>query len=855
MPGLEWLILLPLLLALAASAYWALRLKRKEVALRKLAEEKARRQSQRQEAAQRRLREITDAVRGAIFQFRHEPTGAVSIPFMSRGIKELIGVAWSEVMRSPKLIFSAIARDDRAAFQAAMDAASKSDSELDCTVRLRNAADGSLRWSRIVASLGRDEDGRRIWNGFWIDISEAREAAEKSAAAERLLSEVTGNLPGIVFQTRLRPGEKIRMPYVSQNLRQNTGVAADAAMDDFDVMLAAVHPDDRGVVRQAFEKSAETLKPIRMHIRVLAPDGSGKYIVFRCEAQPKRLADGEVAFNGYSVDATAQTQLEAALKAASEKAEAANRAKSDFLANMSHEIRTPMNAVIGFNHLALATELSPLQRGYLSKAQDAANSLLGVINDILDISKIEAGQLTLEFAAFDLHQVFDRLTAMLATRAQEKGLEFLTHASADIPQILIGDSLRLGQILVNLVSNAIKFTQTGQVVVEAAPVRLEGKLQRLRFVVSDTGIGISAEQQRELFKPFTQADSSTTRKYGGTGLGLAISKQLIEMMGGRIELESSPGRGSRFVFTALFEVGEFAAPAAAYAVGGKRVLVVDDNPSAIEIAQRYLGSFGFSSSGASSGAMALLFARQALEQGQPFDLALVDWRMPEMDGMETARQLRTLARPPRVVLITAHGHDEAAARPMLDLLDGFLLKPINPSALLNTILQALRPQAQAEQLALAKMPAASAALHRSADTWALAGVRVLLVEDNEINQEVASAVLHGLGASVQIANDGRQAIDQVQKGGFDVVLMDLQMPVMDGEAAARVIRALPGITQPMIVAVTAAALEKDRQRCLDAGMDAFITKPFRPDDLRDLLVHLLPQKSRGSAAKSGRAGA
>jgi two-component system, sensor histidine kinase and response regulator len=517
---------------------------------------------------------------------------------------------------------------------------------------------------------------------------------------------------------------------------------------------------------------------------------------------------------------------------AKSQAEAATKIKDEFLANMSHEIRTPMNAIIGLSHLCLQTAMSGKQQDYLKKINGSAKSLLGILNDILDVSKIEAGKMEIERITFDLEEVMGNLATIVGNRAQEKSLEFLMQTAPEVPPLLVGDPLRLSQVLINLAGNAVKFSQRGEVMVRVELARETSDQVILRFSVKDTGIGMSQKEIDKLFRPFTQADTSITRKFGGTGLGLTISKRLVEMMGGRIWVESTPGVGSEFIFIARFQKAEKKLSYSHSALNdlrGLRVLAVDHNENGVQILKSYLESFTLDVTVASKSQEAIDLVRRANEERKPFGLVIIDSKIPEMDGMEVARKLREvtfLSFRPKVLLITSARQDEMLLQADDQVVDGILAKPFQQSKFLDAVTRI----SGRSVLSSGKFKIISEQLNPELLSQ-IRGARLLLVEDNEINRQVAQELLEGFGLDVTTAENGQEAIALLQEAEFDGVLMDMQMPVMDGVTATREIRRDPHFLKLPIIALTANVMVSEQKEFLDAGITDYIGKPIDPDRL------------------------
>ncbi len=673
-----------------------------------------------------------------------------------------------------------------------------------------------------VAAPMYDFDGKIIGAIECIrDISERKQMEQDQLEAKNRLQAIIDGVHSLVFIKDTRG----RHLLVNSYFEEAFGMKKRDVIGKTDRDIFA--PEIAEQIMQVDRKVMDSGEAV--HLEVPIPHQDGSVHIHLTEKFPLFNNKGEVyAMCGLATDITHQKDIEDELQKARKIAEDATKAKSEFLANMSHEIRTPMNAIIGMAHLALKTDLSPKQYDYLKKVDSSAKSLLGIINDILDFSKIEAGKLDMESVEFRLEDTLDNISTLVGIKTQEKGLELLFKTDPSVPTALVGDPLRLGQILTNLSNNAVKFTDTGEIVILTELVKEDKTQVTLKFSVQDTGVGMTAEQAARLFQPFMQADSSTTRKYGGTGLGLTISKRLAEMMGGEIWVESERGRGSTFSFTANFGLGKEKAKKQykpASELRGMRVLVVDDNATSRDILQEMLESFTFEVTVAASGPEGITELENA-EDDKPFELVVMDWKMPGMDGIEASKRIKAhegLNKIPAIVLVTAYGREEIMQQADEVGLEGFLLKPVNPSILFDTIIQAFGEE----------VPETSRiAQRREQETKGfedIRGANVLLVEDNEINQQVAKEILESAGLNVALAADGQEGVNAVKANNYDVVLMDVQMPVMDGYTATREIRKDKQFKDLPIIAMTAHAMTGDEDKSLQVGMNGHVTKPIDPD--------------------------
>ena len=809
-------------------------------------------------ASERRLHDIAARVPGVVFQFRLSAEGKMSMPYASETIRQVLEVTPDEVRDDASAVFKNV---DSAALPGHMASILESARTLEAWVHEFpiTLASGERRWIGGESLPVKEADGAVLWTGFLADITERKNAAQiiqrEKAFVETLLMNLV--IPTFV----LNPDGTVRI--WNRAIEELSGVAASLVVgtrghrqalfgDDqptlADVILTGKIPEfaDQNMQPQRLEYVKDGLYSENW----CAPQ-TGKTVYLAGAAGPIYHADGSLAAVVETLhDLTPQKNLQTELVQARDEALSATRAKSTFLANMSHEIRTPMNGVIGMAALLMESDLTVEHRDFVETIRSSGEHLLSIINGILDFSKVEAGKLELETIDFDLWDVLEDVASSLALHSGDKGLDFTCLADPALPALLRGDPGRLRQILINLGGNALKFTAAGEVVIQASLIEQNGAAVTVRFEVRDTGIGVPADCVDELFQAFNQADVSTTRKFGGTGLGLAICKQLAELMGGAIGVVSEPGGGSTFWFTSVLQCqtgSAFGARTRPGDVAGSRILIVDDNATNRRLLQVLLEGWGCRHDVAASGQEALALLKAACARGESYQLALLDTQMPEMDGEELARRIKAdvALAGTELVLLTSMGHYGEADRAGPTDFAARLCKPLRRSALYDCIATVLyRRQATARE-ADAAMPS------RRINPKTQHGCRLLLVEDNAVNQKVALAILGKLGYLVDVAENGAVAIERLATASYDLVLMDCQMPVMDGYEATRMIRdpvspvcnhAIP------IVAMTANAMAGDRQICLAAGMNDHLPKPIDPRALAQMLLKWLPPVASREAA-------
>ncbi|WP_462322011.1 hybrid sensor histidine kinase/response regulator, partial [Halochromatium sp.] len=671
------------------------------------------------------------------------------------------------------------------------------------------------------------------------DITERKRVLWALEQSEGRLRELAEFLPEMLIETDLSG----RLTFFNQKTVTATGYSAEQLANDF-ALFDLIAPNDQQAFTRAWHAALGGEEIGNQEFEVRGADGRSFPVMMR--STPLIERDALSGMRALLIDTTEIKQTREMLRGMAEKAQTASRAKSEFLANMSHEIRTPMNGITGVCDLLLETPLDAQQQDYVRIIESSSRSLLGIINDILDFSKIEAGKLDVERIPFDPRMVIEDVTDVFIDRLREKSIELVVDVTQAVPQQLLGDPLRLRQILTNLISNAVKVTNAGEIHL-TADLRWanEGRYELL-FQVRDTGIGIPAELQEGVFEAFRQADGSTTRQYGGTGLGLAICKRIIELMQGRIWVRSTGGQGTTFLFTAMFdgvpsEVRQ--PPQLPRSAQPVRVMIVEGNPYLLDVTERMLAGFGCEVEGLASGEAAL--ARCQDQGTAPIDVALIDIDLPGIDGAKVAAALKGTGTSPAVVMLSPGGREARPRGAENARVDRWLSKPLKQSQLFDTMMELL-----------GTVPAPSSAVQPVASLQGeLTGVNVLLAEDNAINQRVAVEILKRAGIAVETAENGAIAVERAAAGGYDLILMDVQMPELDGLAATEAIRKQIGDRDTPIIAMTAHAMQGDRERCLEAGMDDYVSKPIDREALvATIKRHLRPRRA-GAAGESSSAAA
>ncbi|MCG5539339.1 PAS domain-containing protein [Halorhodospira sp. 9622] len=811
------------------------------------------RAQQESEQAREQLANLAAQLPGFIYQYRLWPDGSSAFVYANEGIEKIYGITPQEAMECADRLFEVVWEADREGVYRSIEQSAETLTPWRYSYRIQHPLKGTA-WLEGHATPERLADGSTLWHGYVHDITDRVRAEQELNESKALLEEFFNqSIMGFFFMMLDEPidwhaaseaEKESLLDYVvaHQRMTKINQAMLDQYGADREDFIGRTYRDffpeeqlehGRAVLREIFDQG-------RAHAVTHEQKGDGTPIIILGDYTCLHDEYGRVTGHfGVQDDITERRQQQEALVRARQEAEQANRAKSEFLANMSHEIRTPMNAVIGLSQLLAQSELSAKQRDQLRKIEHSSRMLLGILNDILDFSKIEAGKLELETHEFQLCDVIEQMATLFGEKAHAGGLELLYDIPPSLPQTLVGDSLRLAQVLSNLLGNATKFTERGGTVelgIRSVESALAGHT-RLRFYVRDTGIGMSEAQIARIFQAFGQADTSTTRRYGGTGLGLVISRRLVEAMGGELTVDSVPGEGSTFAFTLTLPLGEDReATITCPNTRGHRVLIVDDQPSAREIMRELLHHCAFTTEEAASGEAAIERIVAAEQRGEPFDFILLDWMMPGgMTGTETCAEIERRRQSgelrqtqPPILMVSAYAREEVEIGE--DQVTDFLAKPLTASSLYDALARAERGEKPGRD---------APSSHHAPD---LRGHRLLLVEDNEINREVATELLEKTGATVETAENGTVAVETVRANPPDLVLMDLQMPVMDGYEAMRVLRE-EGYDRP-ILALSAAVMDEDRQRAAQAGADGHLGKPIESPDLYAALIeHLRAERT------------
>jgi PAS domain S-box-containing protein len=830
--------------------------------------------------SEERFRLMAANIPGMVYQRLVHPDGRVEFPYINEGVRRIHGIGPDEFRVRFREGRSSVHPADQVAYDRAMAEAAERMEPFTCEMRI--AVKGNRqKWVRLFGQPTLRPDGAVLWNSLAIDVTEEKAAAAALRESEERFRNIAASVPGLVYQRINHPDGRVEYPYINDGARSIVGIDPERLRSDPTLMQGVIHPVDRERGAVIIAQASKDLTPYEMEFRVR--HSSGDYRWVRVFGRPSRRGDGGTLWHLLAIDINEQKHAEEAIHGANEQlrrqsgeleeskrkaeeaanhaliamreAEGANLAKSEFLANMSHEVRTPLNGILGMAAIMQDSDLPADHLENVAIIRQSGEALLAIINDILDFSKMEAGKLELEKVDLQIIEIADSVGYILGPQAQDKNVQLLFFVDPGLPAYVSGDPGRLRQVLMNLVGNAIKFTERGAVTVEVKPVRNNGWRNLVEFSVADTGIGMSSEVRERLFSRFTQADSSTTKRYGGTGLGLAICKQLVGLMGGEIGVESTEGEGSRFWFRVPLENVDARPPeseALIEHVRGARVLVIDDIETNRAIFRKQIEAWGAHVDDVASPGEGIERIRAASELFEPYDLVLIDHMMPGMDGVSTAREIVRYIDPnvTRLTLATSSGAGSLRNFPPDNGLSSLIGKPVRPQILLREL--AAAKHYHVHMPGIAEGRAAPDGGERSGGPPSEAGSEspeLLLAEDNPVNQQVALAMLLRMGYRVTIARDGAEAVEKVREGDFDAVLMDIHMPKMDGLEALRCIRRLDGPKSGIpVIALTANAMKGDRERYIAAGMDDYVTKPIDYSVLAGAISGQIGTEARPPAA-------